>query len=124
MPTVARVLVPVLNWHRATRSTSSVAAQSMPQAVMQKTVAMVALEQMQRAIMVIVGPEQVRVALVATVAAVPVPASELVAVPAVPAVLAVLAISMITVQRMMRKMEPMVLPVLLAEALVPWAICM
>ena len=90
---------------------------------MQKTVAMAAMEQTQMEV-VVIGPKQVRVALVATAAAVPVQASAHAAALVVPAVLAAPAIIMMTVKRMMRLEEPMVLTVLVAEALVPWALCM
>ena len=126
MPAEARALVLVLNCHRATRSTSSVVVQellSRPQAVMQPTVATAAMALGQK-VVVVVGPGQVRVAKVAMAAAVPVQASAHAAALVVPAVLAAPAIIMMTVKRMMRLEEPMVLTVLVAEALVPWALCM
>ena len=69
---------------------------------------------------IVVASKLVLVVAAATAAAVPVQASAHAAALAVPAVAAVTAIRTIG----MRIVEPMVLTVLVAEALVPWVICM
>ena len=75
-------------------------------------------------VVVVIGPVQVRVAMVAMAAAVPVQASARAAAMAEPAAAVAQAIGMITVNRMMRKMEPMVPQVQVVLPLMAWAISM